>query len=404
MSPIAKVFVARRVLAARDDTIEDGGVLVVGGEVVRVLRSAAAVKRALRADARRVDVDGATLAPGFVNAHAHLELSGLRGRVPGDHGFVDWIRVLMRERASRDLLADTLNGARRALETGTTTVGDIDSSGAMARVGARTGLRVRVYREVLDAWEPERTRAALSTVRRKLPARRAVLEGLSPHAPFSTSSALLEGAVAIARRRAIPLACHWSETEAECDWLLDGRGELAALLGHASPRRTGLDLLEAAGVLDVPLTLIHGNHPRRGEPARLARAGVVLVHCPGTHRFFGREPFPWRTYERAGVPLALGTDSLASNDDLDMGREMALFRRAAPDVSPARVWEMATAGAARALRLQGRVGELRPGAAADMIAVTGESTAGALLERLTSGKAKIRAVWVGGRVRAAFEG
>ena len=69
-------------------------------------------------------------------------------------------------------------------------------------------------------------------------------------------------------------------------------------------------------------TLVHGNHPARGEPARIAASGAVLVHCPGTHAYFDREPFPWSRYRRAGVSLALGTDSLASNDELDMFREM----------------------------------------------------------------------------------
>jgi cytosine/adenosine deaminase-related metal-dependent hydrolase len=190
---------------------------------------------------------------------------------------------------------------------------------------------------------------------------------------------------------------HWSETEAELAWLRDGSGPLAELLG-ASPRKSGLDLLEESGLLHAPLSLVHGNFPMRGEAERIAAAGAVLVHCPGSHAWFERAPFPLEHYRARGVVLALGTDSLASNDELDMRREMARLRRSHPSLAPALVWDMATRNAARALGAQGSVGELALGAWADLVAFQIRARSrGDALEQLTADVGPVARVWIAGR-------
>ena len=128
----------------------------------------------------------------------------------------------------------------------------------------------------------------------------------------------------------------------------------------------------------------------------MARSGAILVHCPGCHAWFGREPFPLDRYLNAGVPIALGTDSLASNDDLDLLREAGMLRRAAPGLSPVEVWGMLTTTAARWLGLAGG-GVLEPGARADVTAlrVSAGDPAGAL-DEATAGAAEVAGVWIGG--------
>ena len=124
----------------------------------------------------------------------------------------------------------------------------------------------------------------------------------------------------------------------------------------------------------------------------------MLVHCPGSHAFFRRASFPWLRYRRSGVRLALGTDSLASNEDLDMRREMALARRSFPGLSPERTLAMATTEAARAVGLAGRVGELRRGAEADLVLHRlSARTRREALEGLTNGEGRVAGVWVAGR-------
>lgn len=399
MSVSAQVLVAPAILVDDERLVLDGGLLCVGGAVRRVLPSPAAVRRAARS-ARLVDAGDVLLSPGLVNAHAHLELSGLAGRMPRGGAFGPWVARLLAlraERGRRGLERDARAGALRALGRGTTLLGDVDTSGGSERGLTRPPLRLTLFRELLDANDPARTRAALARVARALPARDRLGEGLCAHAPYSASPPLLARLGRLVRSRRAPFSTHWSETAAELAWLADGSGPLASMLG-TSPRRSGLDLLEDAGLLGPSTTLVHGNLPARGEPARLARHGVTLVHCPGSHAWFERPDFPLQRYLRAGVRLALGTDSLASNEDLDMAREMALARARHPQLSAARTWRMATLAGARALGFEGRAGALAPGAWADVVAWSSAArTRARALEELTTGNAGCERVWIGGR-------
>lgn len=294
-----------------------------------------------------VDLGDVLLTPALFNAHCHLELTGFEGRLPRDQGFGAWVREVMRLRAearSTELEAAARAGARKLWETGCSIVHDIDTTGAAARALMHEPIRAVVHREAIDAGDSARRAALLVELERPLPLRRGLAEGISPHAPFTCSLELLRALGALARRRGLPLSMHWAETEDEVRYLRDGTGPLAELL-PPSPRCSGLDLIEAAGLLaaDLKLSLVHGNHPEPGDYERLARAGVPLVHCPGTHAFFDRPPFDARAVLDAGVQLLLGTDSAASNDGLDMSAE--LRRCSAVDgLTLEESWRAATGG------------------------------------------------------------
>lgn len=395
-----RLLTARSILVGEEPRLLDGGgLLIEGGRVRRILEGPAAIRRGARESAVQRDLGDVVLTTGLVNAHAHLELSGLRGELPRGTDFGAWVRALIAARArrgARRLALDARAGADRCLRTGTTWVGDIDSTGAVLSGLSRHPLRLRVFRELLDAGDPLRSAAALGRVARALPRRAGRLEGLAPHAPFSVSEGLMREAARLARRRALPVSVHWSETEAEVEWLARGSGPLAALLG-ASPRASGLELLERNGLLGPRSSLVHGNHPLRGEPARIAAAGATLVHCPGSHRWFAREPFAFERWLRAGVRIALGTDSLASNEDLDLGREMALVRGEHRALGPREVWSWATAGGAAALGISDRAGLLAPGRSADLVCWDLRGAASQPLEALTTGSATVLGVWIGGR-------
>lgn len=399
----ARVLTARWIAATAEEWIEGGGLLVARGRVERVLRSTAAVRRALRAGARQVALEdrGDVLLPGLVNAHAHLDLGGLAGRTPRRGPFGGWIAAVLEARARRtprQLERDVVEGARRALASGTTTVGDIDSSGAGPRVLGRHALRVVQYRELLDARDPARTGAALRALARRWPRRVRRVEGLSPHAPHTVSDELLAACGRRARAERLPLAVHWAESEDEVEFLAHGRGPFARVLGP-SPRRSGLACLARAGLLGPRTALIHANHPARGDRALVAGAGASVVHCPGSHAFFGRAPFSFARWRRHGVSVALGTDSLASNDDLDMTREMALWRASDPSLDPRTVLAAATRGGGRALGLEREVGSLTRGARADAALFSADGRgADELVDAITSGAATASGVWIGGRL------
>ncbi len=392
---------ARSFLLRSDRWVEHGAISVRGGRVLSVFRGRAAIARAARRASRRLDLGDVLVAPGLINAHAHLELGAVAGRTPRAAPFGDWVRAVLvaKSRSSAaQFEAAVLAGANESLRLGATTVADIDSTGAASRVGSRSGGRLWAMRELLDAHDAARTGGELMRVRRKLRAGAHLREGLSPHAPFTVSPALARGIAALARRRAAPVVVHWSETEAEVEWLRSGTGPLAALLGP-SPRCSGLDLLAGAGLLRAPLALVHGNHPQRGEPERIARAGAVIVHCPGSHAWFGRAPFSWRRYARAGCAIALGTDSLASNDSLDMRRELRLARASAPWLPLEELFDAATVSGAQALGQRGKLGELSPGALADFAAYRCVvHSRGEALEALLDSAVSVESVWVGGRL------
>ena len=394
------IFTAKRLLPQPDHWVEGGGLLVVNGRIEEVLESPAAVERTVRELGLSVtDLGEGLVVPGTVCAHAHLELSALSGRLEAGTDMLPWIRRVLEERGkleAGEAEASASAGARALVESGTTLIGDIDSLGGEALPVDQPIVRRVAFRELLDGGDTARTSSVLETVKQAMPSSELRMEGLSPHAPHTVSQALLTEVSRLAVNRNLPVQIHWSETAEETEWLLSGSGPFAGLL-KVAPLLSGLDWIERAGLFQTALSLVHGNFPAQGEPERLQAASVALVHCPGSHAFFGRAPFPYELYRKCGVTLALGTDSLASNESLDMRREMRLFRESAPEVSPQEVWTMATQGGASALGRAGQAGELSPGACADFAVVAvDEAEPRAALDALTAAEPAVLQVWIGG--------
>ena len=386
-----ELFRADRLLTTPDELLVGGGLLIDDGRIVEVLHDARSV-----AEQRRVpgvvfrDLGDCLLAPGLVNAHAHLELDMLEIDAGAD--FMDWIRAVLAQRSSQrpgEIANNLERRARELLASGTTTVGQLDADPASCAIVRGVGLRARSYREVLDGYDAERTPAALELLREPFSAD----DGLAPHGPHTVSQALLSAIGGLQRAHGLPVTMHWAESREESEWLQAGSGAFARLLTRR-PAGGAIDALEAAGLLNSQTSLVHGNHPQAGEPERVADAGCVVIHCPGTHAYFGREPFELERYMRLGVPIALGTDSIASNACLDMRHEMALLRAACPSLAAREVWRMATEHAARALQLP--VGRLQPGSMADFCAYAVDARDyDDVLDQLTAESPAVIENWVG---------
>jgi 5-methylthioadenosine/S-adenosylhomocysteine deaminase len=387
-------YIARQFVVDAQQTIEGGGVVVSDeGEVLTLLESAGMVKR--HAEGEVIDLGEGILAPGWVNAHSHLELSGLEGLVSPGEVFPDWIKGLLRERAGlsdADFDSAVERGAQRLLEGGTTTVGDVDSTGASVRVLAGHPLRAVVFREALDLGDNARKEEAMAALRAPLPSGAALSLGVSPHAGYTVSDALLKEISADFGDRGLPVQVHWNETTEEADWE-GARPSAFDGLVMPSPERPTLERLDAAGLLRRPASLVHANFPGEGDARLLRERGVVVIHCPGAHAWFGRGDFDAEGWWAEGVDVALGTDSLAGNAALDMGREVSLFRKTHPGASPGQAFDMATRAGARALGLDGQVGGLSVGSRADFVLHQGEGEA---LEVLTSGMSQVQRIWVSG--------
>jgi cytosine/adenosine deaminase-related metal-dependent hydrolase len=192
---------------------------------------------------------------------------------------------------------------------------------------------------------------------------------------------LLRCAAKAARERQWRLTTHLAESQEEFEMFMDARGRMYDWLkgqrdmsdcGRGSP----VQHLERCGCLGENLLAVHVNCLARGDAALLGRRGVHVVHCPRSHDYFGRAKFPRRRLAAAGVNLSLGTDSLASirtlrghSPRLDLFAELRAYAGQFPTVTPEEIVRMVTVNAALALGRVGELGELSPGAAADLIAI-----------------------------------
>ncbi len=143
--------------------------------------------------------------------------------------------------------------------------------------------------------------------------------------------------------------------------------------GMGSPVR----FLERCGYLQDNLLAVHVNYLGEGDARLLGRRKVSVVHCPRSHAYFQHQPFPLQEFLAARVNVCLGTDSLASclrdkmqpQLELNMFSEMQTFANRFPNLPPSRILKMATINGARALGRHNELGQLSPGAVADLIAI-----------------------------------
>ena len=326
------------------------------------------------------------VAPGLVNAHVHLQLAPLQHR---RSRFVPWVRQLMEERRAQDP-AEWGQTARAQLAallaSGTTAVGEIDASGASLAPLRDSGLAGRCYREV-TGFHLGRPAARALVVQVAPSGTGACAPGLSPHAPYSVSPHLFRAA----RATRMPLAVHVAETVEEQQFLQHGTGPFAELLRDLgrlpedfdAPGVGAVEHLERLGVLGPATTLVHCQHLVRGDADRIARAGSPVVVCPGTILWFRRAAPPVAAWLRRGIPVALGTDSAASNHGtLSMVAELARAARLWPSLRPEQLLAMATRHGAAALA-RPDLGGLVRGRRMDAVAwPAGADRVGPVLERV----------------------
>lgn len=301
-------------------------------------------------------------APLWFNAHCHLELSHLRGAIPQGLGFVDWLErvVVLKRRGDRQQQVGAIRAALSELALHrAAAVMDIDSMGIAPAVLAESGLPCVIFNEMIE-FDPHRAPAMIDQVAQRQNAVDLAAwqrYGLSPHAVYTTTPELLIAAHAAASRAHQWLCLHVAETSEETDFLVAGRGPLAEFLGDANvlpegwkpPAMRPVPYLARLGLLGPRTLLVHCNEVDDTDIAIIARSRARVVVCPGTHTYFGRGAFPLSRLMAAGIRCYLGTDSLASNEALDMEREVDIAIQLSPDVDPDRIrasaaWSFENAG------------------------------------------------------------
>ena len=318
--------------------------------------------------------DGCVIIPGLVNAHTHLSLTVLGGLVDPMpmRPFLARVTCAIEAMTDSDFEASAALGALECLRNGVTCVGDIAYGQEPLTACAALGLAGVFYVEVLGTAE-EGLDALLT--RRGFPrgpgacARGRVRCGLSPHTPYTAGPRTLLACAAIARSSGASLTVHVAESPAERELMLHGTGPLSAVAerlahGFEGPGTGSVAYLESLGILGEVLA-VHCANLEPGDPERLASAkGVAL--CPRSNAYLANGEPPAAALRGAGVRLALGTDSAASNWDLDLLEEARALRKLDPTLSPARLLEMVTVDGARVLGMDDVVGSLAPGLDADL--------------------------------------
>jgi len=310
----------------------------------------------------------AVLLPALVNAHTHLELSHLRGRVPGGEGLVPWIRLFLSARAADPHPGPALDAAIAELEdAGVAAVGEVTNTLDTLPHLARAGLAGTVFHEVFGLSEA-RIGAALAEARARRAADPAPGPGISvvttPHAVYSTNPRVVAELL-----RAGAASIHVAEDPAERQFCSEGAGPLASLvhaLGAIEVAPRGRSAIACAAPHLSPRSLaVHVVDLDDEDVSELARSGATAVLCPRSNLHIGGRLPDLPRLLAAGVPLAVGTDSLASSPSLSPLLELATLRRAFPQVLPrsllALAWNGRAVGAAS-------VGLLAPGRAPGLLA------------------------------------
>lgn len=369
-------FRARTIYPVSGPPIDGGLIDVRNGRVARIAR---------RPGGPVTDLGDVVVLPAFINAHTHLDLTDLAGRIPPLARFIDWLAALVPLLAGRDapsVDAAIVDGVGRMEASGAQLVGDIRGPFSHSGDLPCPQIDAMIWREVLghrpERFEPlwQSAKAFLIGADNNSASHRHA--SVSPHAPYSTSPEVYQRAGQL--NCPWPIATHWFESPEEMEWLASGGGPLRdwlASIGAISTEQKGLAdpwELTLSGPGSAKWVLIHGNFLSAADLERMTRpaerrrlAGVVF--CPRTHAYFGHPRHPWRSIRASGIPVGLGTDSLASNPDLEIFSEARHVAAHDVEANPARVLEMLTTDGANCLGLADRWGVIAPGRAANFTLV-----------------------------------
>jgi len=372
---------AREVVTMDGAPIENGAVAISGDRIVDVgkfdqikMRNSGAV----------VDLGEQALLPGLINAHCHLDYTCLRGKIPRQKSFTDWIGAINAEKSKlspADFIASINEGFAEAKRFGTTTIANLTAFPELVRQLPDAPLRTWWFAELIDVRSRDRVNELVDFAVESL--KFVQNFGLAPHALFTASKNLYQRCEEAGAN--VLLTTHLAESREEMEMFHDASGPLYEFM-----KSIGRDMGDCGN--GTPLELFVG--APNASPARTSRAlsqWIVahvneltqsdfqllekmrtkfhVVHSPRSHRYFDHSRFPFKRLLTLGLNVSLGTDSLASNESLNLFAEMRAFQRSEPERSPEKIFEMITVNPASALRQQNTLGRIRPGFRADLIAI-----------------------------------
>lgn len=314
------------------------------------------------------EVENQLILPGFINLHAHLELSALKGQLDPGQPFSQWVgqlRGYLQTWELSDYLNSMNQGQIELLRSGTTAVLDLGNTDA--NLLCEPILRLWSAREVMgfdSTLADVRFETGLLALAKgnQHPWRK---QFLAPHAPYSTSGALLQKLL-----DQEPWTIHLDESEEERLFFEEGRGGLADLAHLLAPTESwpigqglGLDWMLQRGMIPGTAILVHMNLADERALSKIKDRDCTLVHCPQSRAFFGHQQPDLDLWKTMGFNIALGTDSLASNSNLNLWSELSSLSGVNWNMD--QKLRMVTQNPARALGISDELAELKTGFRAD---------------------------------------
>lgn len=315
----------------------------------------------------RVDGRGKVAMPGLVNAHTHVPMSVLRCYAD-DLPLHEWLngKIFPAEDhlTEEDVYWASMLGIAEMIRSGTTCFVEmyfhLDS---IARAVRETGIRAVLSRGLSDGSVPDHLAQGIAfaaTWRNGADGR--ITTMLGPHAAYTCSPDTLRRVAAAARDIGVPVHIHVSETEREVTEI------------RQKYRMSPVELLADAGLLNRPTLAAHCVHVDDRDIALLRQFGVGIAHCPASNLKLGSGIAPLSRFLNEGIPVGIGTDSAASNNNLDMFEEMRLASllakgatRETTTVPAHTALRLATSGSAFVAGLGSQIGVLQAGMKADLI-------------------------------------
>jgi cytosine/adenosine deaminase-related metal-dependent hydrolase len=397
---------AKIVVTMDGPTIENGAVAISGDRIVDVGKFSEVSKR--RSSEEVVDLGEQALLPGLINAHCHLDYSCLRGKIQRQKSFTDWIRAINAEKAKlspEDYVRSINEGFAEAKRFGTTTIANLTAFPELVSQ-IQAPIRTWWFAELIDVRDPSRANEIVDLAVEQLKSQEHW--GLAPHAPFTASADLYRRSEEVASL----LTTHLAESREELSMFRQASGSLYEFLreigrdmndcGQGTPLEHFRAIEDAASPARTrPYLLVHLNELSDGDFASLEKSTAKdsVVHCPRSHDYFGHSPFQFQKLRKIGCNICLGTDSLASNEDLSLFAEMRAFQKEFPSASPEEILETVTVNPARALREEAAIEKIRSGFVADLIAVP-LTRSTPVFEQIIAVEEPIAWSMIGGRISA----
>ncbi len=321
-----------------------------------------------RPKGKTIDHGPGVLMPPFVNAHLHLELSALKNSLPFDRGFKPWVKMLLEKRdalGKEQLINQARISVQDLLQSGTFYVGEISTLGITRQLMEDSALNGVFFHEFLGSDIPK-----VLTQKNE-----SVSFSVAGHAPHTSSPQLLKALKKRAASQDLPFSIHLAESDDETEFICDQKGEWADFLTARGidfsswdiGSKTPVSYINDLGLLDSSTLAIHLLNVNEKDMDILARSKTKTCVCPRSNWNLHKKLPDIETMIQKGIQPALGTDSLASCDSLNVLDEMAFVQKHYPNLDPCTIVAMGTINGARALGVEHATGTLSKGKKAQFL-------------------------------------